>query len=102
MNAMTKNGTVVLAICAVMGWWGVLYPQFTLLDSTYEIVYENETAETCESLSEAETESGFDGSELYWKILDADCSRIRFKSRLLTEWESLQKQRRIDHESGSQ
>lgn len=106
MNAMTKNGTVVLAICAAMGWWGVLYPQFTLLESTYEIVYENETetetAETYESLSEAETESGFGGSELYWKILDADCSRIRFKSRLLTEWESLQKQRRIDHESGSQ
>ena len=102
MNAMKKNGIVVLAICAAMGWWGVLYPQFTLLESTYEIIYENETAETYVRLSEAEAESEFGGSELYWKILDTDCSRIRFKSRLLTEWEALQKQRRVDHESGSQ
>lgn len=91
-----------MAICAAMGWWGALYPQFTLLESTYEIVYENDTAKVCESLAEAEAESGFDGDELYWKIMNADCSRIRFKSRLLTEWEALQEQRRGDHESGSQ
>ncbi|MCM1089609.1 MAG: hypothetical protein NC092_08065 [Butyrivibrio sp.] len=83
---MKKNGIAILAVCAAMGWWGALYPRFTLLESTYEIVYENETEEASESHTDTETGSAVGGSELYWKILDADCSQIRFKSRLLTEW----------------
>ncbi len=85
---MKKIVSGCLAICAAMGWWGVLYPQFTLMEGTYEIV--QETPE-----GTRETESELDSSELYWSILDADCGRIRFKSRLLTDWREF-------HESGNQ
>lgn len=80
-----------LAVCAAIGWWGALYPQFTLMEGTYRIVQEDEVAKSGESVIESELNS----SELYWSILDADCGRIRFKSKLLTDWREL-------HESGNQ
>ncbi len=87
----------LLAGCAALGWWGAIYPQFTLLRGTYEIVCEED-----EQCGESMMESELDGAQLYWDILEADCSRIRFKSRLFTEWDALQQQRREVHESGSQ
>lgn len=84
--------STALAVCAALGWWGAIYPQFTLLRGTYEIV--------CE---EGETrENGEASAKLYWDILEADSSHIRFKSRLFQEWNALQEQRREVHESGSQ
>lgn len=88
---MKKAMTTVLAICAAIGWWGALYPQFTLLDDTYRIVSEEEVANTDTDVLESE----LDKSRLYWSILDADCDRIRFKSRLFADWREL-------HESGDQ
>lgn len=101
----------LLAGCAALGWWGALYPQFTLLRGTYEIVCEedeqcgeedgqcvHEAVEPEEHASVSEPE----GAQLYWDILEADCSRIRFKSRLFMEWNALHQQRREVHESGSE
>jgi hypothetical protein len=90
--------TAALAVCAVLGWWGALYPQFTLMQSTYEIVREDDAVQSGENVVESE----LDSSELYWKILDADCSHIRFRSRLLKDLNALQEQRREMHESGKQ
>lgn len=81
----------ILAVCAAIGWWGAFYPQFTLMEGTYRIVNEGGEVESGEYM----TESELDSSELYWSILDADCSRIRFKSKLLTDWREF-------HESGNQ
>lgn len=88
---MKKTLSAVMALCAALGWWGALYPQFTLVDGTYRIVKEESATDTEECVTESEPE----GNELYWSILDADCSRIRLKSRLLTEWSEF-------HESGNQ
>ncbi len=88
---MKKTISGILAICAALGWWGALYPQFTLVEGTYQIVEEPTVADSGENRLETE----LDGSRLYWSILDADCSQIRFKSRLLTEWSEF-------HESGNQ
>lgn len=88
-----KRGiSIVLTLCAVLGWWGALYPQFTLLRGTYRIVYEDTSVQerTAETDSIEDTEPQIDSSELYWEILDADRSRIRLKSRLLTDWKTLQ------------
>lgn len=85
---MKKIMSGCLVICAAMGWWGALYPQFTLMEGTYEIVQETEAGDE-------KIDSELDSSELYWSILDADCGRIRFKSRLLTDWREF-------HESGNQ
>lgn len=88
---MKRTISGILAICAAWGWWGALYPQFTLLDGTYRIVNEDTVADTGETVIESE----LDSSELYWSVLGADCSQIRFKSRLLTDWREF-------HESGNQ
>lgn len=94
----------LLAGCAALGWWGALYPQFTLLRGTYEIVCEEDEQCGEDAAEPEENEAGSepDGAQLYWDILEADCSRIRFKSRLFMEWNALQQQRREVHESGSQ
>lgn len=77
---MKKTVSAVMALCAALGWWGALYPQFTLVEGTYRIVNEQTNAEACV------TESEPMGNELYLSILNADSSQIRLKSRLLTEW----------------
>lgn len=89
-NFFIKKGiSAVLTFCAVLGWWGAIYPQFTLLQGTYRIVYEDTFME--ESTAEPDTkESEIDRRELYWEILNADSSHIRLKSRLLTDWKALQ------------
>lgn len=86
---MRKMIAGILTICAALGWWGALYPQFTLVEGTYRIVEEKAdfSEEKCE-------ETALDGSGIYWSLLEADCSQIRFKSRLLTEWREF-------HESGN-
>lgn len=94
----------LLAGCAALGWWGALYPQFTLLRGTYDIVREEDELCGDEAVQPEENviESELDSAQLYWDILEADCSRIRFRSRLFMEWDALQQQRREVHESGSQ
>lgn len=78
------QGLRVMAIAlACYGWWGVIYPELTMLPSTYEIVYDEPgTAETVQKSPEV-VEWNSD-SQIYWKILETDPEQIRFKSRLLT------------------
>lgn len=88
---MKKTMSGILALCAAIGWWGALYPEFTLVEGTYRIVCEDEVAKAEENMIESE----LDSSRLYWSILDADCSQIRLRSKLLTDWREF-------HESGNQ
>lgn len=81
----------IMAVCAAIGWWGALYPQFTLVEGTYRIVNEDESAIVCEDITQPE----LNGSRLYWSLLNEECSNIKFKSRLLTDWREF-------HESGNQ
>lgn len=88
---MKKVVSGIMAVCAAIGWWGALYPQFTLVEGTYAIVCENETVTHCDDM----TESELVGSKLYWSLLTEDSGNVRFKSRLLTDWREF-------HESGNQ
>lgn len=72
-----KRWKQVMIICAALGWWGAIYPQFTMVKGTYGIIGE-------ESLAGSEN-----GGDIYWEIMDADRSHIRVKSRLLIELRSL-------------
>ena len=89
----------VLTGCAVLGWWGAIYPQFTLLSGTYEVVCEEDTEDGSGNL---EHEAGYgmqqkgqvceseaDKGMLYWQILSADRSHIRMRSKLLEDWKIL-------------
>ena len=123
------NGlSVLLTCCAVFGWWGALYPEFTLLTGTYEVVYEEadqkesgkETGqkesgkETGQKESGKETGQKESGKEtgqkespaetedkdvLYWQIMGADQSQIRLKSRLLEDWKAWKKAGSESYES---
>lgn len=80
------QGIRVLAVAlACYGWWGVIYPELTMLPSTYEIVYEETEAAEAETVQKSQEVVEWNSdSQIYWKILEADPEQIRFKSRLLT------------------
>ena len=66
---------IAMCACAAFGWWGVLYPELVL------------TADTCRIYGEQN--SGSAGKDLYWNLLEAEKGEIRFRSRLLTEWNKI-------------
>ena len=76
---------ILTVALACYGWWGVIYPELTMLPSTYEIVYEETEAVEAETVQTGpEVVEWNSDSQIYWKILEADPQQIRFKSRLLT------------------
>lgn len=91
-NIIRRSGQKVLCAglvcCAALGWWGVLYPQFALNEDTYCIVSRDGTVQSDESVVELES-----GDTIYMEILNADSSKIRFRSKLLKDiaglWECL-------------
>ena len=81
MIAEKKILTVALAC---YGWWGVIYPELTMLPSTYGIVYEETEATEAETVqTDPEVVEWNSDSQIYWKLLEADPEQIHFKSRLL-------------------
>ena len=94
-NKISTSIHIILGICAAFGWWGLLYPELTMTPSTYKVVYEDNAVQQQENVVEWEFED-----DIYWRMLEADSSRIRFKSRLLMNMNVLQEQGRGSHESG--
>lgn len=86
---------ILLCICAALGWWGILYPELTMTPDTYRIVDETGSVQNTEEVLEWD----FD-SDIYWKVLNADRSQVRFKSRLLTGLNAFTDYRRGSNESG--
>lgn len=78
MKKIRAGIKVVICMCAAFGWWGVLYPELVL------------TADTCKIYSGQEEGDGEEypaGQDIYWSLLKADRKEIRFRSRLLAEWD---------------
>lgn len=75
---------VVFGICAAFGWWGLLYPELTMTPDTYVVVCEDGTVQKEQNMIEWD----FD-DDIYWTLLSEDSSRIRFKSKLLTQVDAL-------------
>lgn len=69
---------IVMGTCAAFGWWGVLYPELVLTTDTCRIY--------CEQVSENTVQDDIDAQDIYWNLLNANKGEIRFRSRLLTEW----------------
>lgn len=93
-NNLSKSIHIILGICAAFGWWGLLYPELAMTPSTYNVVYADEAVQAQENVIEWD----FD-NDMYWKILEADSSQIRFRSRLLMNINVLQEQGRGNHDS---
>lgn len=63
---------ILMTLCALWGWWGMLYPEFTLTEDTYRVVYEGVDAEESPR-------------ELYRRLLQAPKGQVRFRSKLLLQ-----------------
>ena len=85
LHRLVQGLRVMAVALACYGWWGVIYPELTMLPSTYEIVYEETEAVEGETVQKSpEVVEWNSDSQIYWKILETDPEQIRFKSRLLT------------------
>ncbi len=81
----TKNGIrIITALCAALGWWGLLYPGLTLTPDTVRVVFLDEKGEEINQDAGQALDSG-----LYLDLLGTDRNNIRFRSRLLTELNAL-------------
>lgn len=74
---------IAACVCAALGWWGVLYPELVLTADTYRICSDGQDGDG-QVLQEGQ---GFPAKEdIYWTLLKADRDEIRFRSKLLVEW----------------
>ncbi len=71
---------IAVGLCAALGWWGLLYPELALTPETVRVVSEGVDGE-----EDVTGEWEFDSS-LLRELLSAGEGRIRFRSRLLIEW----------------
>jgi len=81
--SMKKRLPVVrflISMCAVLGWWGFLYPELALTPDTVKISVEE--GEDCTKA--LPTERRIDSS-LYLELLNAGRDKITFRSKLLTD-----------------
>ena len=91
---MKKDIRILLFVCAAFGWWGFLYPELAMTPDTYRVVEQDGTVRT-----ERERIESSD-SDIYWEVLNADSSQIRFRSKLLNGLAAFVDYRRTGHESG--
>lgn len=68
-------------VCAVLGWWGMIYPDFTLTTDNCRVVNEKGETVTDDAIAT--------GNGLYRSILQADREHVVFKSKAveaLRQW----------------
>lgn len=71
-------------ICAVLGWWGLLYPQLALTPDTVAVIPSKEDR----NFEEQSPEWDFDGS-LYLDLLNAGPDNIMFRFKIFKDLNSL-------------
>ena len=78
---------IITAMCAALGWWGLLYPELTLTPETVRIVIEDASGQEISLDRNKSLDDSF-----YLELLEADSGSVRFRSRILTElnafWEA--------------
>ena len=75
---------IATGICAVLGWWGLLYPQLALTPDTVAVIPSAEDGR----LEEQSLKWDFDGS-LYLDLLNAGSDRIKFRLKIFKDLNSL-------------
>lgn len=63
------------------GWWGVLYPELTLTEDTFRIVWSDE--ENCKEVGKTEESEDLSATQIYYKLLSGSSKEIKIKSKLL-------------------
>ena len=78
---------IIISMCAMLGWWGFLYPELVLTPDTLDI----KTVDENGNLSDLPDDWDLDGS-LYLDLVHAGQDKITFRSKLLANlnlfWEA--------------
>ncbi len=94
MKGMKKGGAriyiaqLTLTMILSAGWWGILYPNFSMTEDTFQALEQDEAqhgkAAPDESIQEAaQDKSVQDKTETFFAMLNASPGEIQLKSRLL-------------------
>lgn len=75
---------ITTGICAVLGWWGLLYPQLALTPDTVTVIPSTDDGK----FEEQSPQWDFDGS-LYLDLLNAGPDKITFRLKIITDISSL-------------
>jgi hypothetical protein len=75
---------ITAVLCAALGWWGLIYPQFALTPDTVKVIQ----ADGDGSGRDVTGETALDGS-LLRDMLNAGEGCIRFRSRLYADLKPL-------------
>ncbi len=82
MKRIWAGVKIAACVCAAFGWGGVLYPELVLTADTYRIC-----SDGGQEGQEIQEEYDFSAQQdIYWTLLKADREDIRFRSKLLVEW----------------
>ena len=75
-----------LAILSVLsaGWWGMLYPEFSLSEDTFSVALEQKKTEKTSDSKDMFAEK-MSGSEAFWALLEAKPDEIKIKSKFLDD-----------------
>lgn len=82
-NSLLEKCKIAGYICAAFGWWGLLYPEFTMTEDVCRMV--NEFGQ----MVEVAEWDGPQEQNTYWQLLEAGPEHIRFRSRFLEELENM-------------
>lgn len=75
---MKKIWETGIILFAVMGFWGMIYPDLCFTQDVCRTVYEDTYGEAEENIAE----SGQEEKDMFTKICEADAGQIRVKSKL--------------------
>ncbi len=87
---------IVVTLCATWGWWGFLYPELTMTADTYRVVTESGIEQKADEVIDRDF-----NNNIYRAVLQTDGSRVRLRSRLLTNMTAFTEQGRGIHDSGN-
>lgn len=78
---------ILIVLCAAFGWWGFLYPEYSITSDMVRLVStEDGTENTLQGDDVADGQSFESAENLYRQLLKAGRNNIRFRSKLLTDW----------------
>lgn len=87
MNRKWIGLRIIISLCAMLGWWGFLYPELVLTPDTVTVSQEDENGELIPLPGQWDLDSN-----LYLDILNAGKDRITFRSRMFANlnliWEA--------------
>ena len=91
-NMNHKNGwkRILLLYVMTLAFWGMLYPQFSLVEETYEYVeVKEENVSISQECGKEEIKSKRNAKEDFIAILDAKQGEIRIKSKIWEFWKKV-------------